>query len=187
MDSPNRFSTTDSTREVVMSVHRIKPSLLMGRPWRWRRRGAGFFCMAAGRWVLRSVSGALPSAFMALCSVSNLLAAAMESRRACASRSSRSLRSFAAFFSAFAFFCAISRGHTSLAYSTRLTPHITAAGNSTASSRWAGRKKRRRLTNSAERNILRPLLSDVPAVRKKYTTVCHIFSSRPLFILRPDT
>lgn len=31
-------------------------------------------------------------------------------------------------------------------------------------------------TKNAEKNIFNPLLSDVPAVRIKYTTLCHILS-----------
>jgi hypothetical protein len=43
------------------------------------------------------------------------------------------------------------------------------------------------LTKRAEKKIFRPLLSDVPAVRTKYTTVCHILSGWLCLILRPET
>ena len=103
----------------------------------------------------------------------------------CAIRSCRAF--FSAAFLAFISFRAISTGHTKVRYSHRQNPHSRAAGRMTARRRYLGQKKRFLLTKRAEKKIFRPLLSDVPAVRTKYTTVCHILSGWLCLILRPET
>ena len=65
-------------------------------------------------------------------------------------------------------------------------PQMAKAGRMTASSRYLGRKNRLPFTNRASRNILMPLLSEMPAVKKNSSTVCTMLSVRPFCMHLPE-
>ena len=67
-------------------------------------------------------------------------------------------------------------GFSNVCHSQRANPHISADGTITASSRWAGRKNRLPLVPQLARKTLMPLLSEMPAVSRKSSTVCSFVS-----------
>ena len=78
-------------------------------------------------------------------------------------------------------------GFSNVCHSPRANPHISAEGTMTASSRWAGRKNRLPLVPQLARKTLMPLLSEMPAVSRKSSTVCSFVSCRPRCRFRPVT
>ena len=78
-------------------------------------------------------------------------------------------------------------GFSNVCHSQRANPHISADGTITACSRWAGRKNRLPLVPQLARKTLMPLLSEMPAVSRKNSTVCAFVSGLPRSRLRPAT
>ena len=143
MPSPKTFSTSDAQRGVVISVQRENSPLDIGVPCSFR------FCFFTTGFA---VSGVLP------CERS------IESR--CAWAKSAAFFFSASFFS-LATLLAYHEGNTKTWYSQRAKPQIRAEGKITASNKLRHLKNPPLFTNNAERNIFKPLLSDVPAVNKK--------------------